>query len=133
MLEVDRPQGSLKNKVTIVFDGQPGMFGGTKTDSVSVIFTEHETADDRIKKIVDCAVNKRNIVVVTEDREIQVYVKKLGSRVLAVRDFFGKAKKKQDFQESLKRKIGLGEDQRVSKSAEYRINNELKEVWLKNK
>ncbi|MDP8265767.1 MAG: NYN domain-containing protein [Candidatus Aceula meridiana] len=133
VLEVDRPQGSIKNKVTIVFDGQPGMLSGMKTNSVFVIFTENQTADDRIKRIVDNAANPRNIVVVTEDREIQIYVKKLGARVLAVKGFFEKIKKKQGFQASLKRKRGLGEIQRVSKSAEYKINNELTEAWLKDK
>src|SRR5512138_1212080 len=74
-IESARPQGSVQNGVTVVFDGQEGggIFetpGGTR-----VVFTSGTSADERIKEMVEAAPGPRNIVVVSDDKEIVCYVR----------------------------------------------------------
>ena len=65
-IEINRPQGSLNNTVTIVFDGQPGMIGQSGSEMVRVVFSRGESADDCIKKMVLSSKNSKRMVVVTE-------------------------------------------------------------------
>ena len=74
-IERQRPQGSARNQVTVVFDGKPGMYGFPVVGEVSVVFTEYETADDLIKYKVEEARNKKEIVVVTDDKQLLLYVR----------------------------------------------------------
>src|SRR3989338_5991790 len=74
-IEQLRPQGSPSNQVTIVFDGQPQMMQSLMRSPVKVTFSQNESADDKIKKLVYEAGNKKNIVVVTNDRDIQYAVR----------------------------------------------------------
>jgi predicted RNA-binding protein with PIN domain len=126
-IEQRRPQGSERNRVTVVFDGKPGMYGLPNASEVSVYFTEYESADDRIKWLVDEAVNKKELVVVTDDRDLMLYVRKLGAQVMSVSEFFGKV-----------RTSGApgkaGADKKVITSAfEYNINQEFEKIWIDKK
>ncbi len=130
-IERERLQGSLKNKVTVIFDGQTGLFQDKKRSFVRVIFSENESADDCIKEILDRASHCSTMAVVTEDREIQIYARRLGAKVLTIRDFFGHSEQKGV---STKKKIKRTEIEgtaRISKSLEHQINTELKKFWLK--
>ena len=51
-MEQHRPQGSVNNRVTIVFDGSTDVFGGMRSSAAKIIFSQGESADDKIKKIV---------------------------------------------------------------------------------
>ncbi len=119
-IERTRPQGSSKNLVTVVFDGKPGMISGMRSNSVKIIFTERTNADEKIKRIVDQAKIKKNIVVVTDDKEIQFYVCQLGAKKMSIEQFFIK-----------KEANGPVDSRRVSHVQEHEINQELKDVWLK--
>ena len=48
-----RPQGSVNNQVTVVFDGHPDHFGGTSQGEIRVIFSDGCSADDKIKRMVE--------------------------------------------------------------------------------
>ena len=130
---VDRrkPQGSLRNKVTIVFDGQPSSQSELMVTSLQVIFSCHESADDRIRRIVDEAPNKKNFIVVTNDRAIQYAVRAMGAKVLSVQEFLeklaGPSTKISPFDST------QNSAKNISKSLESEINEELKKIWLKKK
>jgi predicted RNA-binding protein with PIN domain len=128
-VETKRPQGSERNRVTIVFDGKPGMYGLPTTTTASVIFTEYESADDRIKAIVEDAANKKEIVVVTDDKDLYLYVRKLGANVMSNAEFVGKAghaSGKSGPKTAEKAKI-------ISSVFEYKINQEFEKIWLDKK
>ena len=78
------PQGSLQNPVTVIFDGKDEFFGSHVSGSVQVIFSRGESADDLIKKIVEQYPFKKNLVVVSNDKDIKLYVRALGAGVLSV-------------------------------------------------
>jgi len=123
-IERERPQGSDRNPVTVVFDGKPGMSGGPVATQTSIIFTEYESADERIKGIVEDAANKKEIVVVTNDRDLLLYVRKLGAKVMSVDEFIVKGRPaKTSAAPSDKGKF-------ISATFEYKINQEFEKIWI---
>ncbi|MCA9400774.1 MAG: NYN domain-containing protein [Candidatus Omnitrophica bacterium] len=130
-LEVRRPQGGIRNQVTIVFDGKPGMHGCPSSSAVQCVFSQSESADDRIKKMVERAGNPKQYVIVTNDREIQYAVKANGAKVLSVQEFF----KREHGQRSQKIRGDSKETKKryVPKNQEMAINEELLDVWVKKK
>jgi predicted RNA-binding protein with PIN domain len=122
-IEQFTPQGSPKNQVTIVFDGHPDIFGGMSSLSAKVIFSHGESADDKIKTIVSESKNVRNIVVVSDDRDIQYAVRALGAKVSSVKGFLSKGK-------SVYKDLPEPEKD-ISKIDEAKITSELERIWLK--
>ena len=127
-IEHQRPQGSARNQVTVVFDGKPGMYGFPVVGEVSVVFTEYETADDLIKYKVEEAHNKKEIVVVTDDKQLMLYVRALGAGVMTVRDFIDKADSsarviKDHGKSAQKPKV-------ITPSFEHTVNQEFEKIWI---
>ena len=133
VLEQDRPQGSMKNKVTVVFDGQANIGGFQRGSFLEIIFSCDESADDKIKKIVSHHENKKNVTVVTDDKEIKFYVRALGAKVISVDGFLNQIKSHRDETYRLKKKISQRERKTISRSLEYKINAEFEEIWLGKK
>ncbi len=129
-----RPQGSIKNKITVVFDGQEGIAYGLQTPPfVRVLFSAGETADDKIRTLVHASSNKKSLIVVTNDRELGYAVKALGSRCISVEQFLKKgAISLQKASPSKKKRRPLYEEKHISKIKEYRITTELEKIWLKH-
>jgi len=127
-IEVYRPQGSIKNKVTIVFDGSPDVnpMRQRKSSVAEVIFTKGKTADEMILKMIEQSSSPKRIVVVTDDKELKFGAKALNANAIAVKDFIGRHKKKRvKVQPKLLEKPSLGS--KVSQE----IIEELKKIWLK--
>jgi predicted RNA-binding protein with PIN domain len=127
-IEQQRPQGSTRNQVTVVFDGKPGMYGFPVVGEISVVFTEYETADDLIKYKVEEAHNKKEIVVVTDDKQLLLYVRGLGARVMAVDEFVKKADSRAHGAKifgrpSQKTKV-------ITSSFEHAVNQEFEKIWI---
>lgn len=122
-LESSRPQGSFKNKVTVVFDGQRGVIGSPSSSPIAIIFSKGGSADDKIKALVSQTANKKNMVVVTNDRELQYAVRALGAKVEGVQEFLT-TKKLQRPKEQAKY---------ISKNLESKITSELEGIWLKKR
>jgi predicted RNA-binding protein with PIN domain len=122
-IEKYRPQGSRKNKVSIVFDGREDIPSYKENTQIEIIFTKRESADDRIKKIVQRSKNPKQIVVVTDDRQIRFFVHQSGAKVMAVNDFL-----------SIKNKIESAEikkeDKHIPIDVEISITDELRKIWL---
>ena len=130
LLEQRRPQGSARNQVTVVFDGQPGMLHQDASALVRVLFATSASADELIKSMVVEAKHKKNIIVVTNDRAIQFYVRACGAQVMRVQEFLSRIP-------SNSRSTARGRPHRgpkaISSLQKQRINQELEEIWLKRK
>ncbi|MBF0523004.1 MAG: NYN domain-containing protein [Candidatus Omnitrophica bacterium] len=131
LLEVQRPQGSVKNRVTVVFDGQAGFFSPGTSFSSEMIFSSQNSADDKIKEIVEDSSNKKNIVVVTDDRDIRVYVRSLGARVMTVAEFLPKTQTVR--QASKAKEAHVEHSKHIPSVLEHKINAEFREIWLTKK
>jgi predicted RNA-binding protein with PIN domain len=132
-IENHRPQGSVKNKVTIVFDGQGGHLQSSISSMVETIFSVGESADEKIKSIVEDSKNPKNIIIVTDDRDIQIAVRKSGASIMPVAEFLLKLKRKSDGKGSIKGNGGRATQKNISHTDEYNINIELSKIWLKKK
>jgi len=117
--------GSSKNKVTIVFDGYPDA-GDSQIDSdIAIIYSRKISADDKIRKLLEESGNKKNIVVVSNDREIQDFVKMYGATAMGIEEFIGS-----DKQRSQK----AGEDVselKLTYTQMQKVNDEFRKLWLK--
>ncbi len=131
-IETKNPQGSYRNQVTVVFDGQGGSGGYQQGAAVKVLFSWDESADDQIKRLVDNQENRKSLVVVTDDREIQYYVRALGAQVLSVADFWEKIKSPEMKSRRPKSKTLHVEDKKdIPKTLEAKINAEFEKIWSK--
>ena len=121
--------GSMKNKVTIVFDGYPTMNNPLQpSGDCELLFSQDESADDRIRHIVEHIENPKIVIVVTDDRSVQFHAKAAGASVMGVEEFItAKAAAAAVRQQKADRKIEL------SSVDAARINNEFRKLWLKEK
>ena len=87
-IHTKHPQGSLKNKVTIVFDGSNEVLDYPQdTHPIDVVFTHNISADDHIIQIVKNSTNPKIIVVVSDDKEVQNRALLLDAKVIGVKEF----------------------------------------------
>ena len=123
-IETRQPQGSKKNKVTIVFDGDKDVLSYSHNHYFDILFSKNETADDRIRKIVQKNKNPKNMIVVTDDKELKFLVRSLRAQAISVEDFLAQAKTTTP--------VDNGQEKNVlSYSSREKINRELKKLWLK--
>jgi predicted RNA-binding protein with PIN domain len=121
--------GSMKNRVTIVFDGYPTMHNPQlPSGDCDVVFSQDESADDRIRYIVEHAENPKIVIVVTDDRSVQFHAKAAGTSVMGVDEFITA---KAASAAARRRKADLKPELSTLDAA--RINNELRKLWLKEK
>lgn len=119
----NKPCGSSNNKVTVVFDGRAGISYLHDKGPVEVIFSQDESADERIKRMVESLHNPKQAVVVSDDRDIQISIRGAGARSMPVAEFLEKG------QPNLKAIKGHPKAE-LSSSQVARINEELKKLWL---
>jgi len=143
-IERYQPQGSWKNSVTIVFDGKSDVYSlpsGTARSGVKVTFSRDETADEKIKRLVQQSQTKKSIVVVTDDRDIKYHVRALGAIPMSVKDFLAKmaepayrtGRPKPAAVESKTKGKEPAETKRIPKTLEQKITSEFAEIWLGKK
>ncbi len=118
-IELKSPQGN--NSVTIVFDGKEDVYSPAVDSKVRIIYTKGESADEKIKKMVKASSQVKSIVVVTDDRDIQYSVRAAGAKISSVHDFLHQ-----------KPAPKSGRSRKVSRESEQKINEELKDIWLKD-
>jgi predicted RNA-binding protein with PIN domain len=128
-INVHRPQGSDKNGVTVIFDGKEEFFGShTTTSPIKVVFSRGQSADDVIKKMAESYSRKNNLVVVSDDKDIKLYVRALGARVLSVKEFAGTSSKKSGAQ---KKQASASHSKYISLTDQAKINKEFERIWIK--
>ena len=123
------PQGSVKNGITIVFDGKQEFFGSHSSSSVQVLFSKGQSADDLIKKIVEQYPLKKNLVIVSNDKDIKLYVRALGASVLSVKEFTMSVEKKSRPLSNDQKSEQASANKYVSLTDQAKINKELKGIW----
>lgn len=126
-IKIKRLCGSPKNKITLVFDGYSDTARESKQNDskINIIFSKKETADEKIKKIVEASSNPKNIAVVSDDKEIMLFVKAMGAHCINVEKFINPKKNLADFQKDDSYKPEL------TYSQVQKINQELRKIWLK--
>ena len=120
----DNLTGSSNNKTIVVFDGYPPISDNPKGKphgSCEILFSYDVSADSVIKKMVSNSKNKKQVVVVTDDRSIKDFVRNLGAVLLSAGDFIAKVRK--SFSDAIREDISL--------SLQSEITSEMRKIWLK--
>jgi predicted RNA-binding protein with PIN domain len=114
----------------VVFDSYPPVPGLKQNYvNVDIIFSRDETADEKIKKMVEKSSRPRNIVVVSDDKEIKLFVKSVGARVLGAEEFINRQEKQRNLKDEETAMSALKPE--LNYSEILKINRELKKIWLK--
>ena len=74
-------------EITIVFDGKSPSFSFYHRRKIKIVFSNEVSADEKIRKILENKKNKANILIVSDDRQVQEFSKILGSKFLKVVEF----------------------------------------------
>lgn len=122
-IETLHPQGSRRNKVTVVFDGKKDVFSPPVRSEIKVIFTRNESADDWIKRFVEKTAQPKQCLVVSDDKEIRFFVRALGAKIISVNEFIDKVRKKNQPAETEEASLSLEKKREITK--------ELERIWLK--
>ncbi|MBI4310074.1 MAG: NYN domain-containing protein [Candidatus Omnitrophica bacterium] len=130
-LNIVRPQGSARNAVTVVFDGDPRYFGRPPCGCARVIFTAGESADDCLKRMVERSPAKKKLVVVSDDKDIKLYARALGAGVLGVGEFAADLVRRRD-KKTKTRPVSVkgAEGKHISLTQAQKINKEFERIWL---
>lgn len=134
-VEANRPQGSVRNSITIIFDGKEDIWGSESSGEVRVLFSKGETADDLIKRMVSAGGLPGETILVTDDRDLGYYCKAYGVVLWSVAQFLEQARKTGKVLKTGVRDQGGRRDAAEGKDIPSRtanqINAELSRLWLK--
>ena len=128
-IEQTQPQGSRNNQVTVIFDGNLDCFGSSAQGDIKVIFSQGCSADDKIKLMVEQDTDKKNCVVVSNDKDVFLYARSLGAKIMSVEAFTSKSSGGR----FTPAKGNDGARKYIPLSHQEKINKELSSIWLKKK
>jgi predicted RNA-binding protein with PIN domain len=129
-LQNGRPQGSPRNRVTVVFDGPADVpaIGASPYErlagNIDLVFSEGETADEKIVRLVQDCRHDDEVVVVSNDRGLRRVLGGSGAKFLAVEEFLARARRPAA-------SSGGSVEKKLDSGAVDDITQELKKRWLK--
>ncbi len=120
--------GSPRNRCIVVFDGYPPRTGYSyeRKGAVSAVFSFDDSADDKIMKLLRQGGNPKNIVVVSDDKQIVSFARLHNAAVSSVDEFL-KISIEPAQQKAARR---AEEDAKLNYTQADKINRELKKLWL---
>lgn len=130
LLAAARPQGSERNRLTVVFDGPydspcaEGCFPRYYKGSIEIIFSEGISADERIERLVEEELHAADAIVVTDDKGLRRMMGGSGVKFMGVAEFT-----KRLYRDG--RRIDAGEGTSADEASIRDINSELEKRWLK--
>jgi len=124
LIKLKKLCGSSNNSVWVIFDGyQDASIDNLDEFNLKVIYSRKESADDRIKKIIERISNPKNVIVISDDKEIKFFVKSCKAKSVSVQNFLC-AKNK------MAEKAAALVEPEITYSQMHKINEELKKIWL---
>ncbi len=120
--------GSKNNSIVLVFDGfAPRQEEIPWGAGLHCVFSRTLEADELIKRIIEASAAPRNIVVVSDDKEVRLTSRFLHAQICSVESFIcAKKNTALDAREKY-----LADSPRLTYSKMQKINAELKKKWLK--
>lgn len=109
----------------IIFDGFPRAlaqeeYGG----NFNIIYSGRQTADEKIKQLIEKSANPKIIVVVTDDKEIQLFARASRAKVMGIEEFIDSKQTRGAGKE-------IEQETELTYAQAHKINEELKKIWLK--
>ncbi|MFA4993421.1 MAG: NYN domain-containing protein [Candidatus Omnitrophota bacterium] len=126
-IRINRLSGSAKNKVILVFDGYPPAGGDLpEEEGLLCLFSRMIEADELIKRLIEESGRPGDIIVVSDDKGVQLAVRFLKARICPVEDFICGSKSKRAFDSLCRQR----DEKTIPYSKMQAINAELKKKWL---
>ncbi len=128
LIRDNNPQGSARNRVTVVFDGKSDFpyaglgYGKEHAGDIEIAFSEGGSADDVIEQIVSESPHPAEIVVVTDDRGIRRRLGGTGAGWMGVTEFSARL---------FSRKNARGRAASLEENDAAGITDEFSRKWLK--
>jgi predicted RNA-binding protein with PIN domain len=83
---LDRYYSNKALKAYLHFDGYKNI--SIKIENIRIIYSNEKTADERIKAQIEQAKNRKNITVVTSDRNLQQFAKACSCGIISSENFW---------------------------------------------
>lgn len=126
-INLNRLAGSKNNSVILVFDGYPPKDQSLPEEQgLSCLFSQAVEADELIKRIVEKSAQPKNIIVVSDDKQVQLMSRLLHARICSVEGFIN-GKKNNKF---VAAKKSDADDFKLTYSKMQKIDAEMKKRWL---
>ncbi|MDD2679266.1 MAG: NYN domain-containing protein [Candidatus Omnitrophica bacterium] len=123
-LKMSRLCASPNNRCLVIFDGYADIpLDNLESGNIEVAFSRRLSADERIKRLVESAGAPKNIIVVSDDKEIRFFVRSCGVKSMGVEDFLGAQERKTP-------RKNLVSEAEISHTQMHKINEELRKLWL---
>lgn len=118
---------SKSNKVILVFDGYPPADGQVpQEEGLACVFSYELEADESIKRMVEDSVSPKSMIVVSDDKQVQLMSKLLHAQACSIEEFIcGK-----NYSKPLSAADSDSAEIKLTYSAMHKINAELKKKWL---
>ncbi|MCX5698626.1 MAG: NYN domain-containing protein [Candidatus Omnitrophica bacterium] len=127
-IESNKLTGSKNNSLILVFDGYPPRSEDIPRQNGLVCrFSRAQEADELIKKIVQDSASPKNIVVVSDDKEVRLASRFLHARIRSVKEFI---RGKQDNRPVTDAAKLAAVDFKLSYAQMQKIDAELRKKWL---
>jgi len=90
---IDNHFREKKTKVTIHFDGFENL--PIKLNGSKIIYSDSKSADEKIKQQIELSKNRKNLVVITSDNNIQEFARVCSSGIMKSEEFLTMIKRKE--------------------------------------
>ena len=120
--------GSKNNYLVLVFDGHPPADGQVPQEETGLtcVFSYQLEADELIKQMVEASTSVKNIIVVSDDKQVRLMSRLMHAQISSVEEFiYGKNHKNLEI-----RAEDDAADPKLNYSQISKINAELKKKWL---
>lgn len=126
-IRINRLTGSKNNSLVLVFDGYPPPEENIpRQNGLLCMFSCTQEADELIKRLVEESTRPKDIVVISDDKQVQLMSRFLHARICSVEEFIcGKKSKK-----FVPKARSEESDFKLSYSKMQKIDAEMKKRWL---
>ena len=126
-IKLNKLAGSKNNTVVLIFDGYPPRAEDIPSgNGLLCMFSRAKEADELIKEIIQDSASPKNIVVVSDDKEVQLTSRFLHAQICKVEEFICG---KKDNRSATNAKLAAV-DFKLSYAKMQKINTELRKRWL---
>jgi len=126
-IRLNRLTGSKKNQLVLVFDGYPPPAEEIPDQNgLLCVFSRSQEADELIKRMIEDSAAPKNIIVVSDDKEVRLSSRFLQAQICGVEEFIcGKKNSRMAINAKL-----AADDFKLGYAKMQKINAELKKKWL---
>jgi predicted RNA-binding protein with PIN domain len=90
---IDNYFNDKKTKVTIHFDGFKNL--PIKLNNAKIVYSDSKSADEKIKKQIELANNRKNLIVITSDNNIQDFARVCSCLIIKSEEFLRTIQRKE--------------------------------------